>query len=355
MIVGDSGDDRRQRGTPDPVEAAPMLARGITAQAEDLMGLELDSHYKQICDRLIEGRVIPFLGAGVNLCGRPHGAGWVLGRTLPSGSELSRHLAERFNYRSGDGETPDLMRVSQFAAVMDGAGPLYEKLRQVFNADYTPTPLHSFLASLPGIIRGKGYPPRHQLIITTNYDDVLEQAFHQAGEPFDLVVYVADGKDRGKFWHYAPSGEPRVIDRPNKYRGLSLEQRTVIVKLHGAVDRDDEERDSFVITEDHYIDYLIQTEITNLLPVPLPEKLKRCHFLFMGYALKDWNLRVILRRIWLDQQLNWKSWAIEINPEEIEVQFWLKRNVDIIKVSLEQYIAGLGATLDHWPTAGSSS
>ena len=54
------------------------------------------------------------------------------------------------------------------------------------------------------------------------------------------------------------------------------------------------DRDSYVITEDHYIDYMLNTEVTALLPIPLPEKLKRSHYLFLGYGLKDWNLALVV-------------------------------------------------------------
>ena len=80
---------------------------------------------------------------------------------------------------------------------------------------------------------------------------------------------------------------------------LSLDDRSVILKIHGAVDRSspDGEDDSFVITEDHYIDYLTRTDLANLVPITLAAKLRRSHFLFLGYSLRDWNLRVILHRI----------------------------------------------------------
>ena len=39
----------------------------------------------------------------------------------------------------------------------------------------------------------------------------------------------------------------------------------------------------------------------------LVEKLRRCHFLFLGYELQDWNVRVILHRIWGEQKVAAKS------------------------------------------------
>ena len=34
-----------------------------------------ETHYRILAKAIAEGRVVPLLGAGVNLCGRPSGAG----------------------------------------------------------------------------------------------------------------------------------------------------------------------------------------------------------------------------------------------------------------------------------------
>ena len=310
----------------------------------------LDLHYRLVARAITDGRVVPFFGAGANLCGRPAGEMWRPGQYLPSGSELSAYLAENFDYPAN--EPLDLVRVSQYAALMTGSGPLYEELRRLFDVDYPPTPLHQFFAALPGALRDKAYPGVHQLIVTTNYDDMLERSFRAAGEPYDLVAYVSEGEQRGKFLHELPSGEVIVIDRPNEYRALSLDERTVILKIHGAVDRVNPERDSYVITEDHYIDYLTHTDISNLVPVTLAARLKRSHFLFLGYALRDWNLRVILHRIWGEQKLTYKSWAVQLNPSPMDQQYWRKRDVDILDVRLEDYVLALGQRIQALPRAG---
>ena len=323
----------------------------------------LDAHYKMVIKAITDGRVVPFLGADVNQCGRLPEMEWQHGQSvyLPSGGELAAYLAENFGYPSS--EAQDLVHVSQYVAVMMGTGPLYDELHSLFDADYPPTSLHRFFATLPAALRNKGYsraedPLRRQLVIvTTNYDDLLERAFQIAGEPFHLVSYVAEGKQRGKFLHWLPDGEVRLIQKPNEYRGLSLDQRSVILKIHGAVNRTapDAEQDSYVITEDHYIDYLTRTDISNLLPVTLAAKLRRSHILFLGYGLRDWNLRVILHRIWGAQEFTWKSWAIQLNPTPIDKRFWLSRGADILNVSLEEYIAALSERVQALPRAGGAS
>lgn len=307
------------------------------------------THYRTVGRELLAGRVVPFLGAGSNLCGRPEGLAWQHGRYLPSGAELASYLASRFDYPTQ--ELKELSRVSQYVAMMAGSGPLYEELRQLFDADYPPSDLHRFLARMPQSIRQQ--PTRHyQLIVTTNYDDALERAFQEVDEEFDLVVYAAEGENQGKFLHLAPGGDVHLIERPNEYRGLSLDTRTVILKIHGAVDRASAERDSFVITEDHYIDYLTRTDISNLLPVTLAAKLRRSHFLFLGYSMRDWNLRVILHRIWGSQALTYRSWAIQLHSDPIEEEFWGRRGVEILRVSLDDYVTALAMHLDELSRSG---
>jgi len=310
---------------------------------------ELNAHYGRVLRDLAENRVVPLLGAGVNLCERTADETWAPERTLPSGSELAAYLANIFYYP--EERDVDLLRVAQYAAATDGTGLLYDELRQLFHGPFAPTRVHEFFAHLPKLLeplRANAAPPDapYPLIVTTNYDDALERAFDDAGEPYDVVWYIADGEERGKFWHRPPGGDPATIDRPNEYDELSLEQRSVILKIHGAVDREDKNRDSYVITEDHYIDYLTKTELKQLVPVELVRKLQGSRFLFLGYSMEDWNLRVILHRIWGRQPLTYRSWAIQRDPSEIERKLWKTRDVEVLDIPLDHYIDELRRRLD---------
>jgi SIR2-like domain len=328
------------------------------------MSEESDLHFSTVISAITGGRIVPFLGAGANLCDRPQGVKFVPGgKYLPTGGELAEFLAHSF----GVPTSTDLARVAQYIALVGGGtGALYEALGGLFNHDYPPTLLHKFLAILPGYLRDKGYNAPYLLMVTTNYDDVLERSFHAAREPFDLVAYMAEGEERGKFWHWPfappeqagpaegdfwerwpPHVEPRLIESPNEYIDVSLDRRHVILKIHGAVDRvtpvDQLEgrRDSYVITEDDYIEYLMRTDLSNLVPVKVRAKLVRANFLFLGYSLRDWNMRVILRRIWNEQKLKWGSWAINLKVEDIERAFWIKRDVQMYPAPLKAYVSEL--------------
>jgi hypothetical protein len=289
---------------------------------------------------------VPFLGAGVNRCGRPADAPWGRGCFLPDGRELASRLAADFGFNEpGD---KDLLRVSEYVAVVTGTGTLRDALHDIFNCDYPTTPVHRFFAALPKALGAQDSTPRNQLIVTTNYDDVMERAFREAGEPLDTLTYIADGRDQGRFVHVTADGLASApIEKPNEYVGLPIAspsltlQRSLLVKIHGAVDRTDPEQDSYVITEDHYIEYLARTDLRELIPATLAAKLTRSGFLFLGYGLRDWNLRALLRQIWGQQKFDYRSWAIQLKPDPLEQKFWAQRDVEIIDAPLEDYVAVL--------------
>jgi hypothetical protein len=71
--------------------------------------------------------------------------------------------------------------------------------------------------------------------------------------------------------------------------------------------------------------------------------------------MRDWNLRVILHRIWGQQALDYKSWAIQLDPEPIDSEFWQRRGVEILKIPLEDYVNALTERLRQLPVAGVAS
>jgi hypothetical protein len=303
-----------------------------------------DRHFSLVAELLADGEVIPFLGAGANLSDRPDDAAWEPGRFPPSGNELALTLAERSRYPdTGDA---DLLRVSQYVDAILGEGQLYRYLHTVFDSDYPPSSVHRLLAHVPELLRKHGRP--QLVVLTTNYDDLVERALMEAGERFDVVWYEAKrGPQQGLFFHRSPAGEVVPIERPNKYTGLAPAERPVVLKLHGAIDRSDSKRDSYVVTEDSYIDYLAGRDVGEQIPFSLRERMADSHYLFLGYSMHDWNLRVILNRIWGAQQLDLKSWAVQREPasagaREVEEALWRDRgDVDLLYVPLKDYVEGL--------------
>jgi DNA-binding SARP family transcriptional activator len=279
----------------------------------------------EIIRAMLAGRVVPVIG-------------------LDGAGDLAEHLAKAFSVP--DDRPVDLTRISQYVATMQGSGPLYDELHTRFEEAVEPSPLHRFLARLPALLRERGAP--HQLIVTTNYDLALERAFEEVGEELDIVSYVATGTHRGRFWHRPPGERPRPIDVPNTYATeLSLERRTILLKLHGAVDPlPEREWESFVITEDDYIDYLGRSELSAVVPVALAARLRRSHFLFLGYEMADWNLRLILNRIWGERPVAYRSWAIQHAPSPLAQAFWRRFDVATLDVDPRSYVELLERRLE---------
>jgi hypothetical protein len=76
-------------------------------------------------------------------------------------------------------------------------------------------------------------------------------------------------------------------------------------------------------------------------------RLQRCHFLFLGYSLRDWNLRVILQRLWGDDA-PYNHWSVQNGFDHTEEVAWLRKRVDSIDSPLEDYMIGLSEALDAW-------
>jgi serine/threonine-protein kinase len=319
------------------VEAA-RATLGVTASAERrgrLRPRALDDHCRAVIEAMTRGRVVPVVGTRVNRLVEQNGDGLV----PPDADQLAVRLRELFAYPPA--EAGELTRVSQYVAVMRGEGPLHDELHDLLDADYAPGSVHRLIAALPALLRARGAPC--PLVVTANYDEALERAFREAGEEVDVVSYVATGRERGKFWHLAPDGSATLVDVPNTYAtALSLDQRAVILKLHGQVDRSlEREHESFVVTEDDYIGYLARTEVVSAVPVGLAARLRRSHFLFLGYSPREWSSRVILDRLWGERPLAYRSWAVASELDPVEEEFWRYRDVDVVRVPLGDYVAAL--------------
>jgi hypothetical protein len=292
--------------------------------------------YPLILNKLNSSKVIPFLGAGASLGGRQPGATWSKGVKdfLPTAGELAGYLADTTAFPPG--ESRDLTKVAQYYSVVGGRQSLNEELHSIFNCDYQLTSLHRFLAGLSVPL----------LIVTTNYDDLIERALDEKNRhlgpnprPYDVVIHNTEigSGDRLLWWPYGET-EPREVN-PNKWN-IELTERTIVYKMHGAVDRRQPSRDQYVITEDDYIDFLARMTKNKAIPAVFAEAFQTRHFLFLGYGLNDWNLRVVLNRIEKDlrRPKGITSWAIQYQPRPLETRFWQERGVEVYDQLLDEFV-----------------
>jgi DNA-binding SARP family transcriptional activator len=304
---------------------ASILRQGRAGAAPGVGASPEPEHFAAVADALLAGRATVVLARAAE--------------------PLAAELARRFGLADA---TPELPRVAQAVETLNGAGALEDALHTLV-ADTAPSAVHRFLATLPARLRERG--AGHPLLVTTGYDLALETALGDAGEPFDSVCYLAGGPHRGRFCHVSPDGTARPIERPNAYATqLSLADRTVVLHLQGRLDESAERAwESFAVTEDDFIRYAAR-EVATALPVALAARLRRSHFLLLGYALADWTLRAVLERLWGEEPLGYSSWSVHAAPSALERELWRRRGVEVVDLDPERYVAALADTLERSET-----
>src|SRR5712692_2233959 len=263
---------------------------------------EVKPPYGTILQELKAGMVVPFLGAAASRVGFVEGDP----AFLPSGRSLSENLAQDARFPAkADADKWDLAKVSSYYVDGSSRGALRRKLRGVFATDtYKPNSLHKLLSRLAN----------NTLIVTTNYDTLLEQAFEDARKPFDVMVYPADNREYANalLWWKHGSGEPVKL-KPNELDDEEIGKTNVIYKIHGSVRVPSDKWDNFVITEEDYIRFL--SRMSQAVPGAFRKYFSTRFFLFLGYVLNDWNLCVLLREVSAAEGV---SWAILHEPSAFE-------------------------------------
>jgi hypothetical protein len=112
-----------------------------------------------------------------------------------------------------------------------------------------------------------------------------------------------------------------------------------------------------VITEEDYVEFLSRMTNNAAIPSLFYPYFRERSFLFLGYSLRDWNLRVVLKNLskYLpkgtassdDDEDQLPSWAIQRNPSELERRLWDKRHVSIFDLTLDEFVSTLQERLER--------
>jgi len=171
-----------------------------------------------------------------------------------------------------------------------GRKRLVDCLAEHLDTGKKPSPILKMLVQLP-----------FRIIVTTNYDGLLEAAFQQSDKHPTILVYDPH--------HGIPT--PDVDQDPT-------EEKPVLFKMHGDLGK----RDSIVITDEDYITFVQRmSDKDEVHPVPqtVRYRMKRWPTLFVGYSLLDYNLRLIFRTLrWHVDPSNFPtSFAVDVHPDPL--------------------------------------
>lgn len=305
----------------------------VAAAESGRTGSDEEPPYRFIARKLLEGEVVPFLGAGASVCYHPaHPDGTVI--CPPTGSALAELLAEEAGFPQDPDLRPDLPLVaSYFEHVSVDRSGLCDVLNSVFRPEFVPNALHRLLAQIAA--------RKELLIITTNYDDMIERAFDEAKIPYHLVITAIEDLELGGTVKYrAPGRQDLVNEEPSKL-DVSLAGASIIYKMHGSINRREPNVGYYVITEEDYIKFLGRMSIVpDKIVASLTLKnnnIKR--LLFLGYSLSDWNFRVMLDLLWNvgKGREPLRSYAIQRQPKKVEAKIWDTKEVKVFDLDLQEF------------------
>jgi hypothetical protein len=292
-------------------------------------------HWDSIVDGISDGLTVPFLGAGVNAGGNGYSG-------LPVGTAVARSLLEKLIERKVK-TIEDLVQVTSKAGVMrkypDLVRTRLEDLARIAlhvelegdntrvvnylkeilpDAECQPSELLKVIARLP-----------FRLVVTTNYDRLLERAFAGEEQPKPLILsQPVDGFS--------------VKDYKDWQKKLASDER-IIYKLHGSFD---DAYPQLVISEEDYIEFMgLAGNPKRGVPTQIKERIASSTLLFLGYGLEDWDVRSIYK-VLIEQaprRAQLKSFAIQKDPSPFWVKFWDHKKVEIYNIDLHDFAGQLEA------------
>lgn len=272
-----------------------------------------ESDWNLLLGRIKNKKCTPFLGAGA------------CSGVFPLGADIAREWAREHGYPLEDSR--DLARVAQYVAVTTDSMAPKEKIQRQFQDFSLPDfksidEPHRVLADLP-------FP----IYMTTNYDDSMMSALKSRNKDPKLELCR---------WNtYLRDNEKSIFEEEQDY--VPDVANPVVFHLHGHI----KVPESLVLTEDDYLDFLINiSKDQNLLPVRIRKAMAGTTLLFLGYRLGDWDFRVLFRGIigYLEKALKRVHISVQIAPDDDGIT---KAQQEKVQKYLEDYFANLDVRV-YW-------
>jgi hypothetical protein len=214
----------------------------------------------------------PFLGAGACV------------PTLPLGGQIAMEWATSVNYPFSD--SSNLVRVAQYMAVQSAFFP-HTRLINEFNArihvqkkvpnfDDENEP-HRFAADL-----------QQPVYVTTNYDNFLTRALERrvgAGVRRIACDWRRKRNDESETREPGPFSAQGTLN--------PTENTPIVFHMHGLL----EDINSMVLTEDDYLEFLIEMTKQDTIPREIQKSLANPCLLFLGYSMEDLNFKVLFQKL----------------------------------------------------------
>jgi hypothetical protein len=269
--------------------------------------------------RYLEGRVIPFLGAGLSMS-----VEWTEGgvnKRGPSWRELVDQAArilgfrdpELLRLRGTDLQILEYFQIAKYGNFAELTNWLYAEMRPPDDA-LRLSPIHAKLASLS----------RCNVFYTTNYDDFIERSLRLHGrEPNAIAIEAHMGR--------TPVKSGSTCD---------------VVKFHGDLNHPRE----MVLSESHYERRL---KLDSPMDYKLRADLLGRVLLFLGYSFRDWNVSYLFRLVndqlerLPDSRSGHRAYITVPNPSTFETRLFEARNIEVISIDGADHTRDIASLLDE--------
>jgi SIR2-like domain len=267
-----------------------------------------------------------------------------------------------------------LTSITSYYEKLLGRQRLWKLLKEIFESKKVPTPTHRLLAQAAKFNIGR--LAQDYLIITTNYDCLMEKALDELEVPY-VVLTTKRGNDPKVLTRFAstiPNCEALKEEYSNKVYPVDFhlekekEKRdswVVIFKIHGCLSPEAAyPEDGLVISDNDYVSYVTRMgKKGSLIPSHVSRLMRDKPFWFLGYSLSDWNVRSIyetLKQSSDPDKGGLPDYSVMYSVGEFEKLFFEKNNITIFQASLNEFVEGILKNLPkrvhhirHEPSANS--
>jgi hypothetical protein len=304
-----------------------------------------------IVKRIYNGTCVPFLGAAVKIKNDKLNY-----EGLPLGSEVAYHLIE---------EALDLKNIepSQLAPVTPheklAKAERYKELakssvqnlaRVSLIVEFDSADRQDFMDRVRAILPDKKREPSlllntlaelpFELIVTTNYDNLMERALKQRSREVKAVIQPIHGFDDTAQNNLITELADFAVQQRKKPN--PNERGVILYKIHGSfVDDQDEDKSlEVIITEEDYIEFLtVVGQKDGGVPTQIKARMKDRTLLFLGYSLEDWDFRTIFKGLVepLGRRERLRSFALQKDSSSFWRDYWKNKEVIIYNLDLYEF------------------
>ncbi len=237
--------------------------------------------------------------------------------------------------------TEPLSSISNYYQAVSSRTSLWDNLHRIFASKEEFTITHELIARSAKFYLDQKVL-KDYLIITTNYDCLMESALDALDIPYAVLamnrkgkIVVRFSKDDEKLKKANPPGYP------DKFFLTRARPMVVLYKIHGCLYKElDKNNDGIVITDDDYVDFISRmSKNEGAIPSYVGGLLQSLPFLFLGYSLNDWNVRSIFNMLVerRGKEDDVQDYSVMLSCNKYEEVFFRKNQIIIIQSDLNDF------------------